>query len=180
VGACGRSPTVGPSVLGTGGIVASLTPVPVTLRQAPGAVTTYQLSGSVVFRDVGGEGAHVAAIDLELFDVDGGRDLKRTAVDVQLPAGGSVTHQLSETVQVAAGHRPVRLRCYERMRKAEVVLADVLVVAAGVLTELRVGLCEKIRTACVPSHRPVEIVRGPSHHAERRVGPDLHHPADAA
>ena len=107
-----------------------------TLRQAPGAVTTYQLSGSVVFRDVGGEGAHVAAIDLELFDVDGGRDLKRTAVDVQLPAGGSVTYQLSETVQVAAGHQPARLRLIATALDAEGLPVPIEVEAPVVVVPL--------------------------------------------
>jgi hypothetical protein len=92
-------------------VTASLTPVPLALRPATDARgPVYRLNAAVEFRNVGGDRAQVAAIDLELLDLDGVGDRQRTTVDVQLPPGGSATYQLSETVPVGAGGSPVRLR----------------------------------------------------------------------
>lgn len=83
--------------------------MPLTVRpSADGA--SYVVSGEASFRDTGGEGGRVASIDLELVDAAGQGELRRVALDLTLSPGATVTRPLSETMQLAPGHQPVRVR----------------------------------------------------------------------
>ncbi len=77
-------------------------------------------------------------------------------------------------------HRAVGLGRDQGMRKAQVVLAQIFVVADRVGPEARIRLAEKCRAGRVSGHGPVDVVRHPAHHAVRVVLPYLHGDGDAA
>ena len=76
-------------------------------------------------------------------------------------------------------HGAIRLRRNQRVREAEIVLAQVFVVAHGVGAEARIGFGEERRAGRVSRHRAIDVVGHATHHAVRVVLPDLHRPTDA-
>ena len=90
----------------------SLAPVPLTMRRAgpSGGSAAYRIAGQVTFQDVSGSGGRLTSMDLDFVDAGGRSDRQRIPLDLALPAQGSVTHALPETVQLGAAIEPVRLR----------------------------------------------------------------------
>ena len=62
-------------------------------------------------------------------------------------------------------HGAIGLRRNQRVRQAQIVLAQILVVANGVGAEARIGLGEKRRAGGVAGHRAIDVVRHATHHA---------------
>ncbi|HET9268006.1 MAG TPA: metallophosphoesterase [Vicinamibacterales bacterium] len=109
-GACGGGPSAlptSPTALSTG-VVASVSPTPLTLRRgADGAA--FQLSGDISFRNGGTDALRLVALDAEFADANGVSERQRLPLDLTLAAGQTVTRPLADTVVTRTVREPVRL-----------------------------------------------------------------------
>ena len=141
-GACGGSSPTSPTPTPlSAGISASLSPSSPTVRRMNTADPMrglFELRGSVTFRDNGGGGLQLTALELEVVDVGGTIERHSTAIDVAVQAGGTATQPLPDTFTMAAGREPMRMRIRAtgrdrdgRMRTTDVVEAPVVMVTSG-------------------------------------------------
>ena len=103
---------------------------------------------------------------------DGGEHPGAADDDAVVVLAHDVRHQRSAGL-LAAGDRAVGLRRDQRVRAEEILLADLLVVAADVLAVLRARLAEPLLCRGERHQRAVQVVAGAAQHAERAVGPEL-------
>ncbi len=77
-------------------------------------------------------------------------------------------------------HGTIRLGRNERVSEAQVVLAQILVIADGIRAETRIRFSEERRAGGVSRHGAIDVIGNASHHAVRVVRPDAHGRRDAA
>ena len=93
--------------------------------------------------------------------------------DAVVVLGDDVRAQRATVDLLCGADAAVGLRRDERVRREEVLLADLLVVAAGVLAERRVGLREVALRLAERHERAVEVVARAAERAEAVVRPAL-------
>ena len=106
--ACGGSSPVAPTAPTAAGIVASVSPTPLTLRRGAGAAA-FQLTGDVSFRNGGTSALHLVALDVEFADANGLSERQRLPLDLTLATGQTATRALVDTVTTRSVREPVRI-----------------------------------------------------------------------
>ena len=103
---------------------------------------------------------------------DGGEHPGTAQHDAVVVLAGDVRHQRARGL-LAPRDRAVGLRRDQRVRAEQVLLADLLVVAADVLAEPGVGPGEPLLRRGQRHQGAVQVVAGAAEHAERAVGPEF-------
>ena len=116
--ACGGDTPQGPTPIASAqtdaaNVTTSLSPGPLTMRRAQSQGqnrASFELTGTVTFRDEGGAGFRIVSVELDLEDERGSIGRQTFPVELAIEPGGTSSYPLPESISLPMGRDPVRLR----------------------------------------------------------------------